>query len=62
MINQTEKKTTWDFAIGLQAVDDKTPSPLLKQLAADEIEGKITTHEIITIPKNHYGIKTAYRP
>lgn len=56
MLNQTEKKTAWDFAIGLQAVDDKTPSPLLKQLAADEIEGKITTQEIITILKKHYSM------
>ena len=56
MLNQTKKKTAWDFAIGLQAVDDKIPSPLLKQLAADEIEGKITTKEIITILKNYYSM------
>ncbi len=62
MLNPSEKKTAWDFAVGLQAVDDKTPSPLLKQLAIDEIEGKITTQEIIAILKNHYSIKTAYRP
>ena len=56
MLTQTEKKTAWDFAMGLQAVDDKTPSPLLKQLAKAEIEGKITTQEIISILKNHYSI------
>ena len=56
MLNQAEKKTAWDFAMGLQAVDDKTPSPLLKQLVTEEIEGKITAQEIITILKSHYSM------
>lgn len=49
-----KRRAAWDFAIGLQAVDDKTVSPELLELAEKEIRGEITTEEIIEILKEKY--------
>lgn len=49
-----DKKVAWDFAVGLQKVDDKEISPELQSMIEDEIAGKITTEEIITALKKQY--------
>ena len=53
-----DKRKAWNFAIGLQAVDDKTPSPELLELAEREISGEITTAEVIEQLRMMYS-KTA---
>lgn len=52
-----DKRTAWDFAIGLQAVDDKTASPELLSLAEKEIRGEITTKDVIAELKKLYTQK-----
>ena len=49
-----DKCKAWEFAIGLQAVDDKTVSPELMELAEREISGEITTAEVIERLRKKY--------
>lgn len=49
-----DKRSAWDFAIGLQAVDDKTVSQFLFSLAEKEIAGEITTEQIIAELRKYY--------
>ena len=44
-----KKKEAWDFAFGLIKVDDLTPSLFLKELAKMNVDGKITTNEILDL-------------
>lgn len=50
-----DKRKAWEFAIGLQAVDDKTVSPELLELVEREISGEITTAEIIDQLRKKYS-------
>lgn len=52
-----QKREAWDFAIGLQAADDKTASPELLALVEKEISGKITTGKIIEKLRKLYTTK-----
>lgn len=52
-----DKRSAWEFAIGLQAVDDKTVSPELLALAEKEISGEITTGEIVERLRKLYTTK-----
>jgi len=44
--SQIEKSKIWQTAIGLQQVDGLTPSAYLIETAKENIEGKITIHEV----------------
>lgn len=44
----------WDTAIGLQAVDDLTPSSYLKEIAAQSIDGKITIQQAQELIDSYY--------
>lgn len=49
-----QKKTNWNIAIGLQKVDDLTPSKYLKQLAQDNCDGKISNKQVENMLYEHY--------
>ncbi len=40
------KKSLWDMAIGLQKVDNLTPSKYLKQISEKNILGELTIEEV----------------
>lgn len=44
--SQKEKAENWAISIGLQKVDDLTPSRYLIETAKENIEGKIDSHEV----------------
>lgn len=51
------KQLYWDMAIGLQAVDNLTPSDYLIKLSNENIEGKINTYEVEDLLKAYYKDK-----
>lgn len=46
-ISPDDKKAAWDFAIDLQAIDNRTPSDELLKLAEQEQKGNITDDDIL---------------
>ena len=48
------KKISWDMAIGLQKVDNLTPSKYLEKLANDNIEGNLTIYEVEKSLQEYY--------
>lgn len=56
-MTQEQRRKAWEFAIGLQAVDDKSVSPELLALAEKEISGAITTEDIIERLRKLYTTK-----
>lgn len=54
--SKKDKEEAWDFAFGLIKVDDLKPSLLLKELAKMEIEGKITSKEILDLLLKKYRV------
>ena len=50
------KKKAWDFAFGLIKTDGLEPSLFLRELAKMEIEGKITTKEIMELLIKKYKV------
>lgn len=52
------KKQSWDMAIGLQAVDDLTPSRYLRQLADEHINGTLSNNEIEKLLYKKYENET----
>ena len=51
-------RSTWDMAIGLQAVDGLEPSDYLKKLAEKNIRGEITNEEIESLLYTRYENQT----
>ena len=49
-----EKAYAWQTAIGLQKVDNLTPSPYLIKTATDNVEGRITIAEAKELIDNYY--------
>jgi len=47
-------ESEWEMAIGLQQVDDLTPSPYMKNLVEANIKNEITFDELETKLKEHY--------
>jgi len=52
-------KQCWDMAIGLQAVDDLSPSGYLYELADKNIEGRLTNQEIEQLLYRKYENETS---
>ena len=50
-----ERANNWTIAIGLQRVDRHNVSDFLIQVARQEIEGKITMDEALTMIEEHYS-------
>ena len=50
-----ERASNWAVAIGLQRVDGLNVSDFLIQVARQEIEGKITMDEVLTMIEEHYA-------
>lgn len=44
--NNYVKQLQWDMAIGLQEVDNLTPSKYLEKLLEEEVEGNLTIEEV----------------
>ena len=55
-----EKGYAWQTAIGLQAVDDLTPSDYLFDAARKETEGELTIDEVEQQIKNYYQSKETH--
>lgn len=49
-----KKQLYWNMAIGLQQVDDLTPSNYLKELVNKNIQGEITNYEVEESLHNYY--------
>lgn len=56
-MSEKEKKDIWELAFGLIKTDDLVPSEQMKELAKKQVQGKITSKEIIEILKNKYMVK-----
>ena len=52
--NKATKKSYWDAAKGLQKVDGLTPTKYLAELAEENIEGKLTYHQIENLLYKQY--------
>ena len=50
-----ERASNWAIAIGLQRVDGLNVSDFLIQVSRQEIEGKITINEALTMIEEHYA-------
>ena len=50
-----KRASNWAIAIGLQRVDGLNVSDFLIQVARQEIEGKITMDEALTMIEEHYA-------
>jgi fido (protein-threonine AMPylation protein)/DNA-binding transcriptional ArsR family regulator len=57
--SQKEKSQIWQTAIGLQQVDDLTPSAYLIETAKENIEGKITINEVKYRIDSYYKLQTS---
>lgn len=51
------KQLQWDMAIGLQQVDNLTPSKYLKQISEKNILGELTIEEVEQSLKEYYTTK-----
>ena len=51
------KKTQWDMVIGLQQVDNLTPSKYLKQIKEKNILGELTIKEVEQSLREYYNVK-----
>lgn len=51
------KQLQWDMAIGLQQVDNLTPSKYLKQISEKNILGELTIKEVEQSLKEYYTTK-----
>ncbi|MEG0408175.1 MAG: Fic family protein [Bacilli bacterium] len=51
------KQLYWDMAIGLQKVDNLTPSPYMISLVKENINGKISTSEVLEKLNSYYETK-----
>lgn len=49
-----DKKVKWDMAIGLQKVDDLTPSKYLKEKVSENITGELSLEEVRKSLQEHY--------
>jgi fido (protein-threonine AMPylation protein) len=58
---KVEKSKIWQAAIGLQQVDNLTPSDYLIETAKENIEGKITIDEVKHRIDSYYKTKTVRR-
>lgn len=52
-----KKQLYWNMAIGLQQVDNLTPSVYLKQLANENVQGKISNNEVEDLLHKYYETK-----
>ena len=48
------KQLYWNMAIGLQQVDNLNPSKYLKELVNENVQGKISNHEVQELLKDYY--------
>ena len=54
--SELREKNVWEFAFGLIKIDDLVPTEFLKELANMEIEGKISTDEILDLLIKKYKV------
>ena len=51
------KQQEWDMAIGLQKVDDLTPSKYLEKLVSNNIDGNLTIEDVEKELRQYYSQK-----
>ncbi|MDO4542622.1 MAG: hypothetical protein Q4C00_07340 [Bacillota bacterium] len=54
-LSSEEKKYNWDVAFGLQKVDDLEPSHYTKELAKQNISGKVNLYDMENLIYSHYA-------
>ncbi len=55
-MTRDEKRTAWDFAVGLQAVDGRVPSEDMMEMIEKEIDGEMTVDDIARELKRKYSV------